>query len=342
MTIEIESLSRWAASLPLFDGALPNLMPVSASSGGALFTAEWPGGKAALKLFADGGESRPLALRAANRARAAAEGLRIFAPQGIAPALLWEGSLPGENTGTFAVVYRWVEDTGTLPLTMLNDAEAELYVDTLLRVHNEETPLKLLSPNPRNLEDWWLKTHEQYRDLEPQLAVGLPPSVYDTLARLIQSVAGDAQTHKRFWRGTPLRAVHGEPLSQNVVLDADRTHMTLVSWQRFGLGDPAYEIASAIRQWDTPTAEALTARYLAGVEDPAMGLRVEIYRRVLPFSSIVTTLSAAGKREGGWESSIVEDLHVCLETYGWSAPAISSTLRDMQEWGAGQPGTAGS
>ena len=64
------------------------------------------------------------------------------------------------------------------------------------------------------------------------------------LDKLVQSVAADAQAHKRFWQGLPLSPVHGTPSPENLIEEGTRA--VLVNWQRFGLGgDPAYEVVYA-------------------------------------------------------------------------------------------------
>ena len=76
------------------------------------------------------------------------------------------------------MLYPWVEGE-PLDARTLGDEQIDLYAGALWRLHNEQPriPPRLIAPAPRNLERWWIRTHELYRELPEDLRQALPAKV---------------------------------------------------------------------------------------------------------------------------------------------------------------------
>jgi hypothetical protein len=292
-----------------------------------------------------GGPPAPASRRVTDRAAAEAAGLRTFEPRGLAPRLIWEGDLP-DSPGGSAVVYHWAEGN-TIGQRALSAQAIDLYARALISIHSEQVELELVSPRPRNLEEWWYETHERYRDLPPELIDDLPGLLRDDLVGLVQAIAGDVQTHKRYWQVASLLPVHGYPLTHNVLIKDGR--LILFDWQRFGLGDPSYEVGLVsgmmARFAGLEATDRLVARYLDSVEDQTLSPRIELYRRVWPFSRLLYLLASSWNLAHGhgragtppttllyWSRGLRFQLGRCLQTYGWSHAAVERTLDATGPW----------
>jgi hypothetical protein len=280
-------------------------------------------------------------LKGADKRRAEAAALTTFAPQGIAPELLWEGELPGSSDD--ALIYRWVEGKRASDIT-LTHKQIDLIATSLRTVHSNTTDLKLLSPAPQTLEAWWGRTHELYRDTQMRLASQMPVEVSDTLSRLLQPVAGDVQAHKRFWQGAPLTCVHGRPEPTNILLNDDSA--ILKNWQDFGLGDPSHEVTTTSRmlaeQLGEDPAEHLIDRYLTDTDDNMLARRIEIYRRVWPFGYLLSTVSnylgqvSRLSMTPEQVKAIAFHFHHLLVTYEWPGPTTDRVVAVLDEWLLGE------
>lgn len=327
-----DALRDWINALPPFNDTEPRVGAFPGSHDQYLL--EWGGNSAVLKLFLGDASSVRTGERSKDKAWAEAEAIRIFAPRGLAPGLIWEGSLPDETSG-YAVIYEHVEGTNLCDnRTPGADATMDLCADALLAIHSEQAQIKVLSPNPRNLEIWWTRTHEAYRDLHTELLLHMPSSLSDALGLLMQSIAGDAQAHKRFWQGAALTPVHGSPVCPNFLLSGRQ--LRLVDWQRFGLGDPAYEVALASTQFggEAP-AHRISTTYLEKADDIMLARRVQIYQRLIPFSRVISLLSSAEVRSEAWSLDIMTNLRTCMETYRRLSPDMEAALNDTQAWSVG-------
>jgi hypothetical protein len=197
--------------------------------------------------------------------------------------------------------------------------------------------VKLIAPHPRNLAGWWNRIHEQYRDLPPGFLASLPHALEESLVGLVQSVSGDANAHIRFWQGASLVPVHGSVAMRNVIVD-DR-HVMLVDWARFGLGDPAFELASAV--WgmalsgNESLVEHLAVPYLRLAGDIMLERRVMIYRRLLPFGRFLDLLHRRWRGEtltAEQEKHGTMLLSAAMSVYGWPHQTINETMRQFTNW----------
>ncbi len=334
-----EKFETWLASQPLFEGSSPSVEYLYSRDGVPRYLLEWGSQKAVLKLYKDTGAQPSSAFErgAAGLARAEAAALREYAISNLAPELLLESDTPtGGSTGGSVVIYRWVEGKPA-DKTHFGAEDAERMSGALWGVHTCPAKPRIVSPHPPNLESWWLRAHEQYRNLSDSAFGSLPPELGEVFNKLTQSVAGDANAHKRFWQGAQLVPVHGSSALHNVILQGD--HLTLVDWSRYGLGDPAFELASAV--WDMALAgreeivEELGGPYLARADDIMLARRLMIYRRLLPYSRLLDMLLRACG-EGGLRPQDAEHgayyLQSIMQVYGWNDAVVSQVVPQMEEW----------
>jgi hypothetical protein len=353
MADSIDILRDWASSLPPFHGETPNVALVLHTESWTLYFAEWSGGKAMIKHFAGDVQRGPLSLAlwgADERARSEVEGLRTFAPHGIAPDLLWEGEAPELMSGHI-VIYRWIDGQPVGRRKLLN-TEVDWYAGLLYRVHSAPLEVSAVAPVPANLDDWWNQAHASYRELPSDLLADLPLSVHEALGRLTQAVSADAQAHKRFWTGVAHVPIHGSPVTHNLIFRGESG--MLVDWHRFGMGDPSYEIARVSNMlapfagWEA--AELLVACYLERANNDNLRRRIEVYRRVWIFGRIVFLLSSAWNVSRGtglqgtpattllyWSTILAFRLRSALTTYGWTPEAAEKVATAGQAWLAGLP-----
>lgn len=332
------AIRDWLTTLPLFGGEMPNVEPFSQAAGADLYHLDWADKRAVLKHYRS--TINPTR-KGADKRRAEAAALIIFAPHGLAPELLWEGEMPGRSDD--ALIYRWVEGKRASDIT-LTHGQVELIASALRMIHTRQGDLKLLSPGPRTLEAWWGHTHELYRDMQMRLAAQMPVEVSDTISRLLQPVAGDVQAHKRFWQGAPLTFVHGRPEPTNIILSDNC--VILKNWQDFGLGDPSHEVAAASRllaeQVGEDPAEHLIDSYLADTDDNMLARRIEIYRRVWPFGYLLSSVSSYLDQVNGLSmtpeqvKSIAFHFHHLLVTYEWPGPTADKVVAVLDAWLSGE------
>jgi len=328
------AIRDWLAILPLFHSEMPDIEPFSQGLGVDLYRLDWADNHAVLKHYRT--TTNPTR-KGVDKRWAEAAALTLYAPQGLAPELLWEGEIPGPPDD--ALIYRWVEGKRASDITLTHE-QLNLIATTLRTVHSTTADLKLLSPAPRTLEAWWGHTHELYRDMQMCLAAQMPVEVSDTLSRLLQPVSGDVQAHKRFWQGAPLTYVHGRPEPTNIILSDNRA--ILKNWQDFGLGDPSHEVAAASRllaeHLGEGPAEHLIESYLANIDDNMLARRIEIYRRVWPFGYLLSSISNYLDQVNGLAMTpeqvkqIAFHFHNLLATYEWPGPTASRVVAVLDAW----------
>ncbi|HET6312869.1 MAG TPA: aminoglycoside phosphotransferase family protein [Chloroflexia bacterium] len=277
---------------------------------------------------------------ARDAAQAEATALELYAVAGLAAQLVWAGELPGD-IGGHGVVYRRIEGLSG-DKAYLTEAHAERLGRALYEVHSHGANVKLIAPHPRNLAGWWNRVHEQYRDLPPEFLAGLPHALEESLVGLVQSVSGDANAHIRFWQGASLVPVHGSPAMRNVIMEDRR--VTLVDWSRFGLGDPAFELAGAVWEMALSGGEALVEHlagpYLRLAGDIMLERRVMIYRRLLPFGRFLELLHLRWRGEvltAEQEKQGTMLLSAAMTVYGWPHQTVSETLAQFTNWLKSQP-----
>ncbi|HEX9988115.1 MAG TPA: aminoglycoside phosphotransferase family protein [Chloroflexia bacterium] len=330
----------WFAALPPFAESPPEVLTTVQAEGHTLFTVSSAGVDLVVKhYFEREKKQKPLIVRSAkDRARAESLALQAHAPRDIAPKLIWSGDAP-THIGGCIVIYRSPQGVSAAQ-RQLGNKEIESYASALRTIHSEPVHLKLLSPRPRNLDAWWLQIHEIYRDIPADLLHELPPTIEDLLGRLTQTVAADSHAHKRFWQDATLTPVHGTP-SPHYILLADGA-ATLVDWQLFGLGDPAYEVAATscmLAESSGPSAaDKLIELYLSHTDDIMLERRIKIYRRVWQFGYVLQLLGSFwtsaqhDARTSEARESLVYHFRTCMETYGWTPNIPDIALEELRTW----------
>ncbi len=330
-------IQDWAATLPNLTTGVPELTFKYERDGMRSYALTDGENRMRFKHYLDRQGRRATVLERNPREAAQAEGtaLELYAAEGLAPELAWAGEMPPE-VGGYGVVYRRVEGL-TAEDAYLTEAHAERLGRALHQVHSRALSAKLLAPHPRNLAGWWNRVHQQYRDLPPGFIAALPPALEEALVGLVQSVSGDANAHIRFWQGATLVPVHGNLTMRNVIVEDRR--VTLVDWSRFGLGDPAYELASAV--WEMALSgnealvEQLAAAYFRLAGDIMLERRVLIYRLLLPFGRFLDILHKL------WRSEVAPSdeahfssryLSAAMSVYGWPQQTVGDAVSQFDRW----------
>ncbi|MDQ6694679.1 MAG: aminoglycoside phosphotransferase family protein [Chloroflexota bacterium] len=327
------ALADWAASQAIFGGAEMNISFMYRRDGAARYRLRWAGEQAILKLYTpyDLASGTLAPNTAKSRAAAEAAGLRAYSPIGLAPELLWEGIVP--QLEDRAVLYRWVEGQ-PLGRREIDNREAEIYAGALWQVHRAEISPSVTSPQPVNMDKWWLRVHELFRDLPGPLLESIPLEVYDAFSRLTQAVAADAQAHKRFWGHTPLTPVQGSPAPENLVINGDSA--LWVDWQLYGSGDPAYELAYVM--WGIApyagqeAADRIAETYLTRADDHMFSREVEIYKRVIPFGHIVRLLTNVDSVGEEGAAHLRYYMKECLLIYSRPEGLAENVSTQLQQW----------
>lgn len=336
-TDTLNDIRDWAGTLPgLESGSLEATFKYERD--GVLYYAFTSGNtKVRFKHYIDRPGASPTLLerRARDSAQAEATALELYAPQGLAPELVWAGEMP-PKLGGHGVAYSRVEGL-TADVAYLTEAHVERFARALFQVHSHTLDARLFAPHPRNLSGWWNRVHEQYRDLPHSFIAALPPALEESLVGLVQSVSGDANAHIRFWQGASLVPTHGNTSARNVIVGDRR--VTLVDWSRFGLGDPAFELASAVWEMALSGNEALVERlagpYLRQAGDIMLERRVMIYRRLLPFGRFLDLLHRRWRGDSLTPEQGIQGsryLSAAMLVYGWPQRTMDETIGQFTSW----------
>ncbi|HEX8599972.1 MAG TPA: aminoglycoside phosphotransferase family protein [Chloroflexia bacterium] len=337
MSETLSSIQNWAGTLPGLGSRQPEVTFKYERDGVRSYTLSYADNRLRFKHYLDRPGAKPSLLERSARdlGQAEATALESYAAEGLAPQLVWSGEMPAQ-LGGYGVVYRRVEGL-TAEAAYLTEAHAERLAHALRQVHSRTLQSKLLAPQPRNLAGWWNRVHEQYRDLPPEFTAALPPTLEESLVGLVQSVSGDANAHIRFWQGASLVPVHGNLTMRNVIFD-DR-QVTLVDWPRFGLGDPAYELANAVWEMalsgNEPLVEHLASSYLRQAGDIMLERRVLIYRRLLPFGRFLDFLHSQWRGESSVShraDTSSRYLSAAMSVYGWQQQTVDQTVSQFESW----------
>jgi thiamine kinase-like enzyme len=331
------SIQTWASTLPGLGSSPYEVTFKYERDGVRSYTLTHGDNRLRLKHYLDRPGVRPSLLERGARelAQAEATALEMYAAEGLSPELAWAGEMPAE-LGGYGVVYKRVEGL-TADAAYLTEAHAERLARALRQVHRQTLNAKLVAPHPRNLAGWWNRVHEQYRDLPHEFIAALPPALEESLVGLVQSVSGDANAHIRFWQGATLVPVHGNLTMRNIVFEGRR--VTLVDWSRFGLGDPAYELASTVWEMALSGNEALVEHlagpYLRQAGDIMLERRVLIYRRLLPFGRFLDFLHKLWRGESAvsdMANASSRYLSAAMTVYGWQQQTVDATVSQFESW----------
>jgi hypothetical protein len=246
-----------------------------------LWRVECRGQEAVLKLYLDAGQAR---------SRRQFDGQGRFAPVGIAPQPLWYDRYP-EGLSRQILVYIWVPGA---PFDTTDDGQLLALARSVATIHRGDPgEVRRFSPNPVNLDYWWRVQRGGFAPIRGWLArrgaVALA-ALFDELAAQTERLVTDALP---LWQGSAPTPVHGD-LQVEHVIDSFGTAV-LLDWERYGLGDPALEVATFLGRsqgtWAAERQRRWLAEYLALVDEPTLALRIELYQLLLPFQDVAFLLN---------------------------------------------------
>lgn len=234
------------------------------------------GQEAVVKLYLDAGQAR---------GRRQLDGQQLFAPQGLAPQPLWFDRYPA-GLARQVLVYRWAPGE-TLAVT--NAVHLAALAQSIAQVHSgDPTDVRRFCPNPLNLDYLWRVTQGGLTMIEHWLVAQQATALQRYFATIAANANALVEAALPLWQNTPPTPVHGDLKLENAV-DSFGTAV-LLDWEMFGLGDPAYEIASFLQsvqaELDAAAQEDWLQRYLATFDQPGLAQRIGVYQRILPFQAV--------------------------------------------------------
>lgn len=253
------------------------------------------GQEAVVKLYLDAGQAR---------GRRQLDGQQLFSPFGVAPQPLWFDRYPA-GLSRQVLIYRW------LPGALLdaNDATQRLALaQSVAQVHRHPvSDVRRFCPNPVNLDYCWRV-----------LAGGLPPlqrwlgeqgatALQTVLTHFVDAAGALVQAALPLWANTLPTPVHGDLKLENCLYSFGVA--VLLDWEMFGLGDPAYEVASFLNLSNQMLSAEQQADwlqcYLDSVDQPPLEARIAVYRRLLPLQAVVYLLDGL-RQHGGEAAALVQ------------------------------------
>jgi hypothetical protein len=241
-----------------------------------LWRVEGRGQEAVVKLFLDAGQAR---------GRRQYDAQERFAHFGIAPHPLWFDRYP-EGLSRQVLVYRWMPGE---PFDLADPRHMASLAQSVAQLHNgDPADVRRFCPHPVNLDYFW----RVLRGGIPALQRWLAGQQTDELHRLFDGWAANAQALVEaslpLWQNTPPAPVHGDLRAENVI-DGFGVAV-LLDWEMFGLGDPALDVATLLHLSGDMLAPAAAdewlEHYLSGFDQPGLGPRIAIYRKLLPFEDV--------------------------------------------------------
>jgi len=234
------------------------------------------GQEAVVKLYLDAGQAR---------GRRQFDGQQTFSPLGVAPQPLWFDRYP-TGLARQVLVYSWLP--GEL-LDAANGAHMAALAQSVAQVHSgEPTEVRRFCPNPLNLDYLWRVLQSGLSSLDVWLLAHKATS----LRRYVEQIAANAkllvEAALPLWQHTPPTPVHGDLKLENAI-DTFGTAV-LLDWEMFGLGDPAYEVATFFQtsqaELDADDQNEWLENYLTSFDQPGLAQRIGVYQRILPFQSV--------------------------------------------------------
>lgn len=234
------------------------------------------GQEAVVKLYLDAGQAR---------GRRQFDGQQLFAPQGLAPQPLWFDRYPA-GLARQVLVYRWAPGE-TLAVT--NTAHLAALAQSIAQVHSgDPTDVRRFCPNPLNLDYLWRVMHGGLGLIDQWLAAQQATALQRYVAAIAANANALVEAALPLWQNTPPTPVHGDLKLENAIDSFG--HAVLLDWEMFGLGDPAYEIASFLQTVQADLAaeaqDDWLESYLATFDQPGLAQRIGVYQRLLPFQAV--------------------------------------------------------
>lgn len=234
------------------------------------------GQEAVVKLYLDAGQAR---------GRRQFDGQQMFSPLGVAPQPLWFDRYPA-GLARQVLVYAWAPGE---TLTVTNTTHLAALAQSIAHVHSgEPTEVRRFCPNPLNLDYLWRVMHGGLGAIEQWLAGHNAASLQRYFAAIAANANALVEAALPLWQNTPPTPVHGDLKLENAIDSFGAA--VLIDWEMFGLGDPAYEIASFLQtvQADlgVEAQDEWLQSYLATFDQPGLAQRIGVYRRLLPFQAV--------------------------------------------------------
>lgn len=257
-------------------------------SNNLLWRVKSSGQEAVVKLYLDAGQAR---------GRRQLDGQQLFSPLGLAPQPLWFDRYPaGLSRQVF--IYRWAPGELIDP----NYATQLLALaQTLAQLHNHPlTEVRRFCPNPVNLDYFWRVLYGGLPTLYRWLAAQGAGPLQTLLSQLVAAAEPLVTAALPLWTNTPPTPVHGDLKLENCLHSFGMA--VLLDWEMFGLGDPAYEVATFLNLSNQALAAEQQAdwlqSYLALVEQPGLADRIAVYRRILPLQAVSYLLDGLRQHMG--------------------------------------------
>ncbi|MEZ4725674.1 MAG: aminoglycoside phosphotransferase family protein [Caldilineaceae bacterium] len=234
------------------------------------------GQEAAVKLYLDAGQAR---------GRRQFDGQQLFSPYGLAPQPLWFDRYPA-GLARQVLVYRWAPGDA---LNVQNETHLAALAQSIAQVHRgDPTEVRRFCPNPLNLDYLWRVVQGGIDPLQQWLLAQRATMVQSYFATLADNAQALVEAALPLWQGVPPTPVHGDLKGENVI--ASFGAAILLDWELFGLGDPAYEVATFLQAsgaaLEPDQQESWLQGYLATFDQPGLTQRIEVYRRILPFQAV--------------------------------------------------------
>lgn len=260
-----------------------------------------------LKLFIDAGQVR---------SRRQFEAQQLFYPAGFAARPLWYEWQP-EGLTRPVLVYEWIEGEA------LNRADHTVMAETariLATVHTAGVDeVNRLSPNPVSLDYYWRLLSKSIVQISRWFEQNAIISLQAEFLALASAATELAKQSLSNVDTTAPTAIHGDPKLENFIQSGNI--VTLLDWERFGLGDPALEVATFLFQHQNELSEKQQsmwlASYLSGSTQPQLSHQIEIYRSLVPFQSVCFLLDGLRELTANEET---------LSQHQDALPFLSSTL----------------
>lgn len=241
---------------------------------------------AVVKMFTDAGQAR---------SRRQFDGQARFAAAGLAPEPLWYDRYP-HGLPRQILVYRWI-DGGAL--TLADRFHRLSHADAVARVHSSDRDeVQRFSPHPFNLLTFWQIWQAGEVPLREWVSAAPAPLLTEQLSMLWSAAHRLMDAALPLLGETPPSPVHGDLTAENALFR--RGQVLLVDWEFFGLGDPAQEIARFLfyegEDWSDRGKEEWRESHRAGISDPSLPERIDLYLRLLNFQAVTFLLE--GIRQG--------------------------------------------
>ena len=279
-------------------------------SNNLLWRVECAGQSAVVKLYLDAGQAR---------GRRQFDGQQLFSPLGLAPRPLWFDRHP-TGLSRQVLIYEWLPGESVQTTNM---AQMQALAQPMAQIHGgDASAVRRFCPNPLNLAYWWRVLEGGLGALSAWLLTHQATALHTQFTALAKQAQTLVEAALPLWQGVPPTPVHGDLKLENVI-DTFGTAV-LLDWEMFGLGDPAYEIATFLQtsqhQWAADEQADWLETYLANVDQPALAQQIALYQRLLPFESVCYLLH-------GLRQHAAADLPLLRESQPFLASTLSRALQ---------------